>query len=88
MSDLAALLAEALDLCARARKLDELWNINARYNSALDRDAGDTRCAFIPVFATDQYERDLAAWEQRARAALGGVIATRRPAPPPQEKKP
>lgn len=60
--DLAALLSEGLDLCVRARKLDETI-------SAIPQ-VGGTRCATPALWVMDQYDRDLADWERRARKAL------------------
>ena len=61
------LLSEGLDLCVRARKLDEsmialqeLWASNPDM----------TRSGTIPLWVQDQYDKDLADWEARARRAL------------------
>jgi len=81
------LLFEGLDLCVRARKLDEQQRTNLiaemspgidleryspRHNAWEDnahRPIG-TRSATIPLWVADQYERDLAEWERRARHHL------------------
>jgi hypothetical protein len=61
------LLAEGLDLCVRARKLDEVSS-----NFERDRDGmfNLTRCGTPHLWVLDQYDRDLADWERRARNAL------------------
>jgi hypothetical protein len=67
MSDLAMLLSQGLDLCVRARQMDEanqkltVWQIQNPHVS---------RSATIPLWAEDQYQKDLADWESRARKAL------------------
>lgn len=60
----ADLLSEALDLCARARRLDE---IDA---ACMEARMGGTRCITPAVWVAHAYERDLADWEARARAHL------------------
>ena len=62
-----ALLAEALDLCVRARKLDETERKLVEWQM---RNPHVTKSGSIPLWAQDQYERDLADWEARARKAL------------------
>lgn len=61
------LLSEGLDLCVRARKLDEASRELAEWQL---RNPHITRSATIPLWAEDQYQRDLADWEARARKAL------------------
>jgi len=61
------LLSEALDLCVRARKLDE----------ATARPGDDPlmpRSASPALWVMEQYDNDLAAWEAKARAALMGPL--------------
>lgn len=80
-----ALLSEGLDLCVRARKLDAQERANAlaelspgidleRFATRHNIDVPDhplmTRSATIPLWVQDQYERDLADWERRARHHL------------------
>ena len=57
-----SLLTEALDLSVRARKLD------AMVERALA--AGRGRCGTPAIWVMDQYDRDLAAWEERSRLHL------------------
>ena len=64
---LQELLSEGLDLCVRARKLDEpimateeMW----------ERNPTMTRSMTPSLWVLDQYDRDLADWEARARKAL------------------
>ena len=67
------LLSEALDLCIRARSLDEMQRCEAQLAASLDPEgwqAISTRSATMPLWAADQYEQDLADWERRARAYL------------------
>jgi len=66
---LATLLAEGLDLAARARKLDE------QAVRALEAGMGrtfpsSTRCGTPALWVQESYESDLAAWEARAKTAL------------------
>lgn len=63
------LLSEGLDLCVRARKLDEqhMRAIEAGMGRTFP---GDVRCATPAIWAQDQYEKDLADWESRARKYL------------------
>lgn len=65
--ELAALLSEGLDLCIRARKLDDVM---AQH---LDRETGLyslTRCYTPAVWVQQQYDDDLADWERRAKATM------------------
>lgn len=62
---LAQSLSEGVDLCVRARKLDD------RVKEALA--AGlttDTRCGTLALWVVEQYERDVAAWEAAAKTLL------------------
>lgn len=70
-TDLAALLAEALDLCVRAQKLDE-QDLHAvmRDNFRLTEDHIASKSLTPWLWVRDQYDRDLAEWETRARRAL------------------
>lgn len=61
------LLSEALDLCVRARKLDEPV---IALKEAWDRDSTMTRSATPALWVQDQYDTDLAEWEERARKVL------------------
>lgn len=80
-----ALLSEGLDLCVRARKIaaqertnaiaeaspdTDLERLAARTNAATPEFDIMTRCATIPVWLQDQYDRDLLDWETRARHHL------------------
>lgn len=86
------LLSEGLDLCVRARALDdmdrrravlevssdgEMWQRTGGFDRYVERHNArypdqqiSTRSAPFPLWVQDQYERDLADWERRARAAL------------------
>lgn len=61
---LAELVGEALDLCVRARKLDE------QCTAASMMSPDGMHCGTPSLWIMDQYDRDLAAWEDRARKAL------------------
>lgn len=61
------LLSEGLDLCVRARKLDKAERDLVEWQM---RNPHITRSATIPIWEQEQYERDLADWEARARRAL------------------
>lgn len=63
----AVLLSEALDLCVRARKLDDPI---IALEETWERNPHMTRSATPALWIVDQYERDLADWEVRARKAL------------------
>ena len=61
--ELSNLLSEALDLCIRARKLDDM-----------PRPGDDPfmpRSGTPALWVQEQYDNDLADWENRARVALG-----------------
>lgn len=64
-ADLAQLLSDGLDLCVRARKLDELCE-----RSMVASGPDGMRCATPAVWIMDQYDNDLAAWEAKSRSAL------------------
>lgn len=80
------LLSEGLDLCVRARKFDAQDRTNGavaassgpldlelyapRHNARWPDQPALTRSATIPLWVQDQYERDLADWERRARHHL------------------
>lgn len=61
---LAEKLAEGMDLCVRARKLDEAML------QAVAVGDGETKCLTPALWVQDQYERDLAAWEASAKALV------------------
>lgn len=60
---LRSLLSEGLDLCVRAKKLDD----DANKAMIASR---QTRCATPAMWVLQQYDRDLADWEKRARSEL------------------
>jgi hypothetical protein len=67
--ELAEVLSEGLDLCVRARNLDE------QTERALQAGMGrifpeETRCATPALWVQEQYDTDLAAWESKARATM------------------
>lgn len=85
------LLSQGLDLCVRARKMDEMdrrsaaieasddngWGADARFSRYVTRhnhlypdQCIATRSGTVALWVQDQYEKDLADWERRARAAL------------------
>jgi hypothetical protein len=81
----AKLLSEGLDLCVRARKLDAqdranasisasrhggVWESSGLFNEEWPYREIAPKSATIPIWVADQYERDLAAWEQKARHHL------------------
>lgn len=65
-----ALLSEALDLCVRGRRLDEMTE--AALENHMRGDGPHRRVASmtIPLWVEDQYRRDIEAWEAKARRAL------------------
>lgn len=70
-TNLAVLLAEALDLCVRARKLDE-QDLHAvmRDRFSLTEDHVASKSGTPWLWVREQYDSDLADWESRARKAL------------------
>jgi hypothetical protein len=87
LNDLLSLLSEGLDLCVRARKLDDAVSKAALAGGvgALERPHGGagSRCLSPAIWVQDAYDRDLADWEQRARAGLERLLpfVTHLPAP-------
>ena len=65
LNEMTEVLSEGLDLCARARKMDAMEKERAEF---LLRNPDMTRSATIPVWAEEQYQRDLAAWEAKPRS--------------------
>jgi hypothetical protein len=59
-----ALLSEGLDLCVRARRLDEIDY------AAISAELQCPRSLTIPLWVQDQYEKDVADWERRTRTFL------------------
>lgn len=68
MTEIERLLSEALDLCVRARRLDEMTD--AALERHMRAEHGPTASMTIPLWAEDQYRCDLEEWEAKARAAL------------------
>lgn len=66
--DFRLLLGEGLNLCVRARKLDDAVQ-KALAIGTPDNDY-ETKCGTLAVWVHEQYERDLADWERRVRHAL------------------
>lgn len=64
------LLAEGLDLCVRARKLDEGLLVKSMKDNFGYREPEGTRSLTPWLWTQEQYDRDLADWETRARKAL------------------
>lgn len=67
LNEALMLLSEGLDLCARARKLDEAIT---QAIAVGDSGEGGTRCLTPAMWVQDAYEAALTAWESRAKAAL------------------
>lgn len=72
---LRAVLSDGLDLCARARNMDRMERERIEHQM---RNPELTRSATIPLWAEEQYQNDLAAWEAKAKAlmTLGGSYAS------------
>lgn len=66
-------LSEGLDLCVRARRMDEA---EKERQDLYMRDPNMTRSLTIPLWAEDQYQTDLAAWEAKARSLMTLPIAS------------
>ncbi|TGP27969.1 hypothetical protein EN814_09820 [Mesorhizobium sp. M2D.F.Ca.ET.171.01.1.1] len=95
MDETAKLLAEGLDLCVRARKMDEMDRRKATLEFSQDPDGWvesgmfdrhvkrhnieypdqriHPRSATVHLWMQDQYEKDLADWERRARKHLQSI---------------
>lgn len=91
-AETARLLSEGLDLCVRARKMDEMdrrkaaltiakepdeWVASGQFDEYVKRHNINypdqqihPRSATVHLWMQDQYEKDLADWERRARAHL------------------
>lgn len=70
MREMESLLHEGLDLCVRARKLDE------QVMGQVCRELGSYReehmnCGTAHLWVQEQYEKDVAEWEEKTRKALG-----------------
>jgi len=92
MDATAKLLSEGLDLCVRARMMDEMdrrkatlaiakepdeWVSSGQFDTHVERHNISypdqqiyPRSATVHLWVQDQYEKDLADWERRARAHL------------------
>lgn len=67
--ELAEALSEGLDLCVRARGLDE--QVQRALQAGMGRIFPEsTRCATPALWVQEQYDTDLAAWETKARAVM------------------
>ena len=69
IQELAKLLSEALDLCVRARTLDQTAEQTEQGGPEWSNFAA-TRCATPHLWVLDQYDKDLSEWEERARSTL------------------
>lgn len=67
---LETLLCEGLDLCVRARKLDEGLLVKSMKDNCGYREPEGTRSITPWLWTQEQYDSDLAEWEIRARKAL------------------
>ena len=63
------LLSEGLDLCVRARELDDNFEKTLEYQIR----EGMTRSLTMPLWVQDQYTKDLADWEKRARQHMESI---------------
>ena len=67
---LAEILADGLDLCVRARKLDQLIETIPSDHSDNPCNHPIMRSYTPPLWVRDQYDADLEAWEAKARALM------------------
>lgn len=65
--ELKEALAEGLDLCVRARKIDEQF---AKFDQQELGRIFETRCCTPHLWIIDQYDKDLSTWEQKSRQLL------------------
>ena len=70
VSDLETILSEGLDLCVRARRLDELTQELPADHPENTAGYPITRCATPALWVREQYDSDLADWEKRARSLM------------------
>lgn len=67
--ELADILSEGLDLCVRAKGLDE--QVERALQAGMGRIFPEgTRCATPALWVQQQYDTDLDAWEKKARATM------------------
>lgn len=72
------LLHEGLNLCVRARKLDE--GLAEQYLRELLPESAKmysehyTKCLTPHLWLQEQYDNDLAAWEEKTRQFLGALV--------------
>lgn len=59
---LECLLSRGLDLCVRAQRIDQLWEMG--------EDGVRVRCATPSLWTAEQYDRDLEQWETDVRQYL------------------
>jgi hypothetical protein len=87
LNEALMLLSEGLDLCARARKLDDAMTraIAAGGVGGLNRpmQGAGTRCLTPALWVQDAYETALADWEVRAKEALYRLTPFADHLPPP-----
>jgi hypothetical protein len=67
------LLHDALNLAVRARKLDEMA-LAQEFVKLGSTDPAYVSCGTPHLWVLDQYDKDLAAWEEQARNVLKGSI--------------
>lgn len=67
---LETLLCEGLDLCVRARRLDDGLLVKSMKDNFGYREPEGTRSLTPWLWTQEQYDRDLAEWEDRARKAI------------------
>ena len=67
-------LSEGLDLCARARRMAAM---DVERTEMYLRNPDMTRSATVPLWAEEQYQRDLVAWEEKARVFARAAIRAR-----------
>lgn len=68
--ELAQMLSEGLDLCVRARGLDDALRAAMVAGNCMGGDDDRTRCLTPALWVQEQYDTDLADWEDRARKVL------------------
>lgn len=70
--DLAEMLADGLDLCVRARSLDQtIETISPDHpENTAGHDITRVKCLTPHIWVKDQYDKDLERWETDARALL------------------
>lgn len=70
VDEIALILSEGLDLCVRARKLDDAISAAMVAGHVGEERGTEIRCLTPALWVPEAYDRDLDAWESRAKTVL------------------